>query len=447
MEFTHNNQTYKLLILHLAGSKLYGNSTPQSDTDYRGIFLAPPETKIGLIGKVEQLEGKELYKSLKKAGLDLVETDDCQIWELNRFASLASDGNPNVLDTISFDYNNPEFTVYINEKGKELIDNKRLFLSSRLKFTFSGYAISQLTKIRNRDKYLTKYPRVSEVLDFIKTQYGKTIDWDWVCNNFGGPVAEYVSDGETAQNHWTISKVNYPTWDSFKIESGIEELDKYRVPRLIDYCNAKDMKGGKIYLESFKYDPERYYADNIKEDKCLKDFLYDSASFRTFSPSMLAIYTDGTGIFTTEGKLKANDPEIIGEFVCLLSIDQMNYKAEKDFNTAMWEWKCKRNESRSAMEAEFGVDLKNLSHLWRLMTKAKEILTTGDYNPTLYGEELKTLRGIRDGSLYGKDSYDFAIKFAEENDNELNELYKTTKLPKKADMVGINNLVLKLQGI
>jgi hypothetical protein len=39
------------------------------------------------------------------------------------------------------------------------------------------------------------------------------------------------------------------------------------------------------------------------------------------------------------------------------------------------------------------------------MTKAKEILKTGAYNPTLYGDDLRILRGIRDGSLYGRESY------------------------------------------
>lgn len=443
MKFTHNNQQYELLILHLAGSKLYGNNTPQSDTDYRGIFIAPKETKLGLIGKVEQLEGKELYKSLKKAGLDLEETDDIQIWELNRFASLASDGNPNVLDTISFDYNNPEFTVYVNEKGKELINNKHLFLSSRLKFTFSGYAISQLTKIRNRDKYLTKYPRVSEVLDFIKLCYGKNIDWDWVCDNFGGSVAEYVSEfKETAQEHTTIDKSILFTWEEFKKLSGIVELDKYRVPRLIDYCNAKDMKGGKIYLDSFQYNPERYYTDGLNEDYCLREFLQLKASFRTFSPSMLAIYSDGSGIFTKEGKLKANDPEIIGDFICLLSIDQMNYKAEKDFNAAMWEWKCKRNEARSELEKLYGYDTKNASHLVRLMEQAKDIMISGDYNPTLHGTKLQMVKDVRAGKL----TYEEILDYGDKVDTELNELYKTTKLPKKANMIGINNLVLKLQG-
>lgn len=434
MKFTHNNSDYELILLHTAGSRLYGNATPVSDVDLRGIFIAPKETKLGILDSVQQLEGIDVYKSLKKAGLELEETQDIVIYEITRFAKLAADNNPNIFDTLCFDYTNPKYTVYIDERGRELIDNRKLFMSSKLKFTFSGYAISQLAKIKNRDKYLTKYPRVSEVLDFIKSQYGKTIDWDWVCVNFGGVVAEYVS-GETAQKHTELSII--ASWEDFKEWSGIEEIDTYRIPQLINYCFPKNLQGAKYDLN------ERY---EMTAGQYLSYFLHNSASFRSFSPSMLAIYSDGNGIFTIEGKLKANDPENIGDFICLLSIDQMNYKAEKDFNAAMWEWKCNRNETRSAMEAEFGVDLKNLSHLWRLMTKAKEILITGDYKPELVGEELKTLKGITDGSLYGKDSYDFALKFAEENDKELDELYKVTKLPKKPGMIGINKLVLKLQG-
>ena len=454
MKFTHNNAEYELILLHLAGSKLYGNSTPQSDTDLRGIFIAPKETKLGLLGAVEQLEGIDVYKSLKKAGLELEETQDIVIYEISRFAKLAADSNPNIFDTLCFDYTNPKYTVYIDDRGKELIDNRKLFMSSRLKFTFSGYAISQLAKIKNRDKYLNKYPDVSNVLQEVQECYdNEFVDFTWICDNFGGVVADFITN-ESPQNNKKLEKCI--SWKEFKdlVEDGrkivglkrIVNIDMYRIPQLLSYCYAKDLKGKQIYLHSYQWDPERYYTEGLNEDYCLREFLQTKASFRPFSPSMLAIYTEGTGIFTANGKLKSAEPEHIGDFVCLLSIDQMKYKADKDSNAAMWGWKCNRNEARSAMEAEFGIDLKNLSHLWRLMTKAKEILITGDYKPELVGEELKTLKGIRDGSLYGKDSYDFALKFAEENDKELDELYKTTKLPKKPDMIGINNLVLKLQG-
>ena len=251
MKFRHNNVEYELIMLHLAGSKLYGNSTPESDTDYRGIFIAPPETKLGILNKVEQLEGKDVLKSLINAGLNLEQTDDIIIYELNRFVELASQNNPNIMDSLCLDYTK-DFTMYINNKGKELLDNKHLFLSSKLKFTFSGYAISQLNKVRSRDKYLTKYPDVSKVLDYIKSLYGKTIDWDWVCNNFGGQVAEYVSDfKETAQNHTKLDKQDLLSWGVFKDTYnkgltilGKEEIDfdRYRIPRLIDYCTVKNIK-------------------------------------------------------------------------------------------------------------------------------------------------------------------------------------------------------------
>ena len=443
MYFIYNNQKYELILLHLAGSRLYGNSTPSSDVDLRGIFIAPPETKLGILNKVEQLEGKDVYKSLKAAGLELEETDDIIIFELNRFVQLAADANPNIMDTLCVPIDK---CLYINNKGKELVNNRNLFLSSKLKFTFSGYAISQLTKIRNRDKYLTKYPRVSEVLEYIKLRWNNNeIDWDWICSNFGGDVAAFVTK-ETAQKHTFIPKINYPTWDSFKFESNIDDLDRYRIPQLINYCTAKDLKNFKFNLDwYFDIKTGKLRRDSCEKSCKLSDFLYDHASFREFSPSMLAIYTEGNGIFTREGKLKANDPEHIGEFVCLLSIDQNNYKAEKDFNAAMWEWKCKRNEARSALEAEFGIDLKNVSHLWRLMTKAKEILITGDYNPVLEGQELKDLKDIRSGAKWGQESYEKAIEFAERNDKELDELYKTTKLQKKPNIKKINDLVLKLQ--
>jgi hypothetical protein len=312
MKFTHNNQTYELILLHLAGSKLYGNSTPTSDTDIRGIFIAPKEAKLGILGSVQQIEGISVCESLIEAGLDIEKTEDCVLYELNRFVQLFADNNPNVADTGCIDYNNQNYILYINDKGKELIDNRFLFLSSKLKFTFSGYAISQLTKIRNRDKYLTQYPEVSEVLAYIKYKNSNgEIDWDWICNNFGGEVAAFVT-GETPQKHTSISKVNYPTWNSFKEDSNISKLDMYRIPRLIDYCAAKDLKGKRYNLS------ERY---DVCEGQYMTYFLHNSASFRTFSPSMLAIYTEGSGVFTPEGKLKSSEPEHIGEFVCLLSID------------------------------------------------------------------------------------------------------------------------------
>jgi hypothetical protein len=211
-----------------------------------------------------------------------------------------------------------------------------------------------------------------------------------------------------------------------------DDINRYRIPQLIDYCHAKNLKN-----ESYKL-TERY---DFCEGDYLTYFLHNKASFREFSPSMLAIYTNGTGIFTAEGKLKSNTPEVIGEFVCLLSVDQNRFKADRDFNNAMWTWKCNRNEIRSELEKLHGYDTKNVSSLVRLMEQATDILTIGNYNPSLKGERLQLIKDVR----AGKFTYEEVLEYAERKDKELDELYKVCTLQKKPNIKVINELVLKLQ--
>lgn len=423
MKFTLNNNEYELILLHLAGSKLYGNSTPASDTDYRGVFIASSDSKLGILNKVEQLEGIEVYHALVKAGLELSETTDIVIYELNRFVALAIDNNPNIMDTLCFDYKNPEFTVYANEKGKELVDNKHLFISSKLKFTFSGYAISQLNRIKSHHKWIVQYPETGTVLEFLKLSYGKFVDWDWVCDNFGGNVASFITEGEDAQNHTTLNSTL--DWDSFKDLCKIPDLDRYRLPRLYDYCYPKDLKAKALN----------------KEELNLKPLLYSEASFRTISPSMLIVYTNGNGIFTKDGNVKPSDPEKIGEFVCLLSIDQMKFKSDRDNIGKLWEWRTKRNEKRSELEEKFGYDTKHASHLVRLIEGVKDILKNNTYNPTLSGDRLQLVKDVR----AGKYTVEEILAYADRLDAELNEDYKVSTLQKKPNTKLVNELVLRLQ--
>lgn len=447
MKFTHNNNEYELIMLHTAGSRLYGNSTPESDWDYRGVFIASPETKLGILGTVEQLEGKDVYNSLVQAGLKLEETDDIVIYELNRFVKLAIENNPNIMDTLCYDYTNPDFTIYVNDKGKELIDNKGLFISSKLKFTFSGYAISQLARIKGHGKWLSKYPFINDVYAEIKeVHHNKFIDFDWICDNFGGQVAEKVT-GETPQKNTKLEKcIN---WDTFKnivnkgrLILGHSEinLDEYRIPRLINYCYPKDLKGKRLNMNSWAV-INSDYNNAAYEGLTIEELLKTRASFRSISPSMLIIYTEGKGIFSKEGNLKANDPEHIGEFVCLLSIDQNKYKSDKDYINNLWQWKCNRNNKRNELEEKYGYDTKHASHLVRLMQGVKDILMIGTYNPTLSGDRLQLIKDVRAGCM----SYDEIIKYSESMDKELDELYKTTKLQKKPEVKKINELVIKLQ--
>lgn len=438
MKFTHNNNEYELLVLCLAGSKLYGNSRPESDTDYRGIFIASNDSKLGLLNAVEQIEGYSVLESLRDSGMDLEETDDIVLYEINRFCKLALDNNPNIMDILCHDMNSPA-ALYQNSAGRQLLKSKDLFLSKKLKHTFSGYAMSQLKRIKSHNKWIVEFPYTDEVLNTLNSlnEKGK-VDFDWLCDNFGGQVAEKIT-GETPQENTKLKKEDLIPWlgyGSFVDLFPTFDISKYRLPRLIDYCHAKDLKAKQYPM--WELNANFYLGDS---DRATPGFFLEHwASFRSLSPSMLVCYTDGNGIFTKEGQLRPNDPEKIGEFVCLLTIDHMNFKKDRDHVGKMWNWKCNRNEKRSALEEKFGYDTKHASHLVRLMEGARDILSTGKYTPELSGDRLKLVNDVRDGQW----TYDRLLEYAEKLDAELEEDYKNSDLQNKPKVKEVNEMILKI---
>lgn len=441
MKFEYNNNTYELIILHVSGSRLYGNSTETSDWDYRGIFIADPKTKLGLLGKVEQIEGIDVHDALVKAGLDIVKTDDIVLYEINRFVELAIDNNPNIMDTLC---HNESASVYRSTKGKYFLSNSNLFISTKLKYTFSGYAISQLNRIKSHNKWINEFPETDKVLAILKKEYEeKIIDYIWLSTNFGGKVAEKVTGENPSDNKKSEAK-EY-TWDEFylKHSTKVVDLNKYRIPHIYSYCKALDLKA-KILDKDEKVwivipNPGSVECKIIKDS--IKKLLFDTGSFRTLGDSMVALYTHGTGIFGINSNIKPNDPKEVGEFVCLIRINQHEYKKDKDHVNGMWEWKTKRNEARGSLEEQFGYDTKHASHLVRLMLGAKSILSTHKYIPELKGDNLELVKEVR----AGKYSYDWILNFANEIEKTLDKEYLTSTLQKKPDIKKINEVLLKVQ--
>lgn len=466
MKFEYNGQSFELIMLTVTGSRMYGNATEKSDWDYRGIYIESLENKLGIKDSIEQLggankqgityeldksgnkiyniQGREIYEILKANGLNLNETDDIELYELNRFTKLALDNNPNILDLLC---HNTKNSIYLNEIGKELLDNKDLFLSQKLRHTFSGYALSQLKRIKSHNKWIEEFPDTHKVISYLSLAYAKNkIDFNWITDNFGGQVAEQITQ-ETPQKNRKVPNDLKWSWEDFLQfnQTGVN-LNKYRLPRLTDFCYPKDLNGKKLSMTDKKYSiiGEFYYTEDSEEHPkmfSLKEILEKNASFRTFSPSMLSIYTNGNGIFTKEGNLRPNDPEKIGDFICLLSIDQMKYKSTKDHISKMWNWKCNRNEQRAELEEKHGFDSKHASHLVRLMSACKEILLNNQYIPELNGDRLQIVKDVRNG----KYSYEWLIDYSEKEDKKLDEYLKVSTLQEKPNYEAIHNLLITLQ--
>lgn len=148
-----------LIFKCITGSRSYGLSGPHSDTDYQGVFIAPPECRIGL-QRVEQHTGKE---------------PDIAIYELAKFIRLAAACNPNIIELLFTDS-----IEFIDPAFQKVRDQRHLFLSKVARHTFSGYAFAQLKRIRGHRKWLTQ-PQTEQppnLLEFAKwiTPFGDFVE-------------------------------------------------------------------------------------------------------------------------------------------------------------------------------------------------------------------------------------------------------------------------------
>lgn len=139
-----------IVLLVVAGSHGYGLNTEESDLDIRGISM-------GTLGSILGLESFDVFEDKKT---------DTVIYSMKRFVELAMKGAPNVLEIL---FSNPENILYCDEKiGKMLLDNRDMFLSKRIYYSFKGYAKNALKDAEKRletnpkkvDKYAMHYIRL-----------------------------------------------------------------------------------------------------------------------------------------------------------------------------------------------------------------------------------------------------------------------------------------------
>lgn len=139
--------------LFVTGSHLYGTSTPSSDYDYEGVFIEPPEYILG--NKVcDEVSFSTGDPNKRNTSEDI----DCKLYSLRKYFSLAQQNNPNKIEF--FFISNDNFIFKDEKYWNKIVDNKDIFLSLKLKHSFSGYAKSQ------EHKLITKKKRYEELFSF-----------------------------------------------------------------------------------------------------------------------------------------------------------------------------------------------------------------------------------------------------------------------------------------
>ena len=120
-----------LLFEAVSGSRAFGTDHEGSDTDLRGVFIAPSSFHCGLesIEQVGDTKGDEVY------------------YELSRFISLLLANNPNIVELLY----TPSQCIRHRHPAFELL-KPELFLSKLCRQTFGNYAMSQIRKARGLNK-------------------------------------------------------------------------------------------------------------------------------------------------------------------------------------------------------------------------------------------------------------------------------------------------------
>lgn len=128
---TNEHLGRNIILLTLGGSHAYGTNIETSDVDIRGCALN---------AKDEILTNKNFEQFVN-------EDTDTTIYAFNKLIHLLSNTNPNVIEMLGC---KPEHYIYLSPIGKELIDNRHLFLSKKCISSFGGYANAQLRRLDNK---------------------------------------------------------------------------------------------------------------------------------------------------------------------------------------------------------------------------------------------------------------------------------------------------------
>ena len=209
----------------ITGSQLYGTSTPESDTDVRGVFTPPENYYFGFLDNIEQVEKK---------------VPDETFWEIRKFFKLCLDNNPNILELL---FVPEQFILEVTSYWDEIIENRDLFLSQKAVHTFSGYAMAQLHRIKQHRQWLLhpveRQPQRSdyglpddraliskdELNAFVELErnYGNDIVSKFNINMNTLAIFQKEKEFQNANKHWN----EYETWKKQRNPARAENERKF----------------------------------------------------------------------------------------------------------------------------------------------------------------------------------------------------------------------------
>ena len=143
LNFTLQNNKWlhdRTILYVISGSRAYGTNNAESDYDYKGVAVAPRVYRDGYLKQFEQ---------------QLIKVPDATIFDCRKFFKLAADCNPNIIEVL---WSTPDMLEHCTPAGELLLAHRDDFLSRKAVYTFTGYAVAQLKRIKSHKRWLLDPP-------------------------------------------------------------------------------------------------------------------------------------------------------------------------------------------------------------------------------------------------------------------------------------------------
>lgn len=406
-----DNHLDNLIVRHLAGSQAYGTSTPTSDTDFRGIFMADKEFILTPFFTVNEVSD--------------VSEEDTKYYELNNYMKLYLDANPNILESLWVDESD---IVFSTELYEHLRSARSELLSSKIAFTYTGYAHNQAKRMKNHHSWMDKERTGVRMLQEVFDDYPCQQTIDWIGDNFPDYIFNLL-DVERGRGLYikTILSINFEKYmrnASLQMLS-TQPLKQYHFIKLVHNYFDFQVLDRDFNILNFNHGYQLVpYGDNtfglvIKEGSRV---LNDDGSIHRIDTSNLTL---------EEVK---EQPKMIVKF------NKDEYEKSSDNRNNYHSWKQNRNEARSALEQANGYDTKHAMHVVRLLRTAEEALTTGEV--LVKRPDAEELLAIRNGAW----TFDEMMEYWTDRDQYIREvLYKQTVLPKTPNIHAAAKLLIELR--
>ena len=438
-KYTFNDIQEKNLLLYsyVRGSTCQGTSTPLSDIDKGGIFMAPAEQIIGL--------GLDYQDQISN------ETNDIVWYELQKFMNLLLKSNPTVLEALFVD---DKYVEYEHPIMTEIKKHRDKFLTKKCFDSFFSYAKSQIKKARGLNKKINwDIPERKGILDFTYTFYkqGSSKIQNWL--EYRNLKQKYCGLVNVPNMHDNYSV--FYDWGNHFLNENVTFKDlkeAYLDDNVYDTINiVKRLKNGEKNLNLLKKLRKAQFKNmvNFIMEK------YDLRSTSAYFPKMKTLrrlnewfynqkpigYKGMTNEEETSNELRLSSVEKDVLPICQISYNKDGYSSHCVDYKNQKEWEANRNPQRYLENKGKMFDRKNVAHSVRLLHMGLELAKTGQFNVDRTNIDRDFILNIR----LGNTSYEEIIDYIEGKKDEMEKAMAESTIPDKIDVEFVNDLLLKIR--